>query len=179
MANRLLRNVSLAGIFLASGCIGPSRPQAQEIAPSLSDLFVTIEWYGPESKPIQEVGFASENKMFDLQQWISGRPVARVGAVLSQQQCSSLVLLLKGRQFAEHETGTLPADISARPQYIVICRTANQTLLFYPLGFDRTTDDSLLELKRAIGGVDGALLDPLIAFAKMDTDLGGEHTKSK
>jgi hypothetical protein len=146
-----------------TGCAVHHDTYVTDVISKSHRLFLTVEWYGPNSRLFPEAGFATESELHLLQGWLALRSDSRRAFLINEDECLKVRDLLGSSEFLERQTPKVQDSIYQRPQYVMIVRSWNVER-YYPLGFDKSTRALLLALKGAVQGSSEDALDPLITI---------------
>lgn len=173
--------VLLLVLFCAIGCRHSTVRAQHDPAVENADLFLSIEWCGPESRPVQKVAFVSQNQTNALRRWLSeetdqgtagesrhleaAQPRSRHGAVLSDEECLRLLKLLKGSFFNSQRISKMPTVDDFNAQY-VIHEVSRGVVSYFPLGHDAKASQAVIQLRDCLSNMNRDFLSPVIQFVQ-------------
>lgn len=140
------------------------------------DLFLTIQWYGIQTKPYPKVAFASANRMGELKDWIKEDEIIglskpspfTVGTVLSKEECSKLCVLLSEVRFQALRTAWKTENTAEFQQYVIVLHSAEN--IYYPLGHGIAMRAHLREVQGALKPSSADLINVILRDIRVEED---------
>lgn len=124
------------------------------------DVFLEIQWYGPSTRSMPEVGFASENRQNSLKEWGKKGP-RRWVAVLSSGECKAITQYVEGGRLGIAPVMSAPG--AAVQQYVIIWRLGDSESKYFPIGWAETSTVKVLKgVQHCFGNEAGKTLDHVL-----------------
>lgn len=124
-------------LVLIGSCIcliGTTQAQTNVVTPS-GAFFVTIQWYGAQSKPRPEAGIASEDRKAELLRWKRERMRYRFVAIVSDEEQKIIRATVGKPEFEEKTVSAEPSvDVAG---YVVV--EHGVVTSFIPIGYNKET----------------------------------------
>jgi hypothetical protein len=146
-----------------TGCLRPTAKTSPDTRFGGDGLFVTIKWAGVQVHSHHAVGFATRNRMDDLQKWFKDREWAEgytKDAVISDNEARRLRSLLTAKQFLPYRKFT-PPDVLTQ-QYVITMYAPNEASYFF-IGMEGSSTVRLLKaIQKALADPAAACVAPII-----------------
>ena len=154
----LIKRLIYVLLFYVIGCRGHN--SNLEVAHTdRGSFFLTVSWFGPNTKPLFEAAYATKGAAKYLESWLKIDPQFRGGALISDEEFQRIKILLNTKEFISCETAVKP---SAGIQQYVITVYTSSGVEYYPAGFDKFTKHLLSNLEGALDSQAALFIKPIV-----------------
>jgi hypothetical protein len=122
-----------------------------------------IDWYGPETKPVNRAAFATKGRKVDLEKWQGGDRRFRHVAVISEAEVTSLEKLLSKKPFSINVGHYNPKQ--AKQQYVITINSRGKDY-YMELAFSKRILKHLELIRGCLEQSSRAPIDKLIAQSR-------------
>lgn len=129
-----------------------------------SDFLMKIDWYGPETKPVNRAAFATSNRKMELNKWQEKNRFFRHIAIISKNEVASLERLFSKEIFLKMQTPVVPKH---NKQLYVIAIESKGNRYYFELGFSKKILDILELIKKCLETTSRQSIIPIIEQVKL------------
>jgi len=127
-------------------------------------LFLTIDWYGAQTKPVPTAAFGCDGQTNALNQWLAKNAAYGKVGILSSIECQKLNRLICGGDLPVRPSTNQP---NIKIQQYVVTRHTSSNHLYFAIGWvDDSTVQFLEDLKGTLEPRSMAVLKPIIINIK-------------